>query len=375
MVVMNIRKSLIAVGAASALALAGCSSSATKDSGMKERGDPLVVKASFYPLQYLVEQIGGDLVSVDSLTPPGTDAHSLELSPKTVSELSGADAVVYLRGFQTAVDEAVDQAKPSHVLDVTESAELMETGAHHHHHHDDEADHDHEGEDHDHEAEGHDHEAESHEGEDHDHASEPHEADHDHEAGHEDEEHDHDHEGEGHDHEHNMAGDPHFWLDPARMEQVAKQINKFLAETDPSHAQEYEKNTNEVVSKLKDLDKSVTNSFGNCALDTFVVSHEAFGYLAAKTGLHQVGVSGLEPEVTPSPQRLKEISDVVKENGVKVIYAEANVSPKAIEVLAHDLGIETLVLDPGATQNDPDVDYLQIMTKNLENLKKGLDCK
>lgn len=357
MVVMNIRKSLIAVGAASALALAGCSSSATKDSGMKESGDPLVVKASFYPLQYLVEQIGGDLVSVDSLTPPGTDAHSLELSPKTVSELSGADAVVYLRGFQTAVDEAVDQAKPSHVLDVTESAELMETGAHHHHHHDDEAGHDHEGEDHDHEAEGHDHEAEGHE-----HASEPHEID-------------HDHEGEEHDHEHNMAGDPHFWLDPARMEQVAKQINEFLAETDPSHAQEYKKNTETVVSKLKDLDESVTSSFGNCALDTFVVSHEAFGYLAAKTGLHQVGVSGLEPEVTPSPQRLKEISDVVKENGVKVIYAEANVSPKAIEVLAHDLGIETLVLDPGATQNDPDVDYLQIMTKNLENLKKGLDCK
>lgn len=325
MVVMNIRKSLIAVGAASALALAGCSASSTKDSAMKDSSGPLVVKASFYPLQYLVEQIGGDLVSVDSLTPPGTDAHSLELSPKTVSELSSADAVAYLRGFQTAVDEAVNQAKPSHVLDVTESAELMETGTHHHHHHDDEADHDHEGED--------------------------------------------------HEHEHNMAGDPHFWLDPARMEQVAKQINKFLAETDPSHAQEYEKNTKTVVSKLKDLDESVTNSFGNCTFDTFVVSHEVFGYLAAKTGLHQVGVSGLEPEVTPSPQRLKEISDVVKENGVKVIYAEANVSPKAIEVLAHDLGIETLVLDPGATQNDPDVDYLQIMTKNLENLKKGLDCK
>ncbi|MDK8351175.1 zinc ABC transporter substrate-binding protein, partial [Gleimia europaea] len=52
---------------------------------MKDSSDPLVVKASFYPLQYLVEQIGGDLVSVDSLTPPGTDAHSLELSPKTVS--------------------------------------------------------------------------------------------------------------------------------------------------------------------------------------------------------------------------------------------------------------------------------------------------
>ncbi|WP_297554325.1 metal ABC transporter substrate-binding protein [uncultured Actinomyces sp.] len=326
---------------------------------MKDSGDALVVKASFYPLQYLVEQIGGDLVSVDSLTPPGTDAHSLELSPKTISELSAADAVVYLRGFQSAVDEAVDQAKPSHVLDVTESAHLMETGAHHHHHHDNEADHDHEGDDHDHEAEGHDHEHDhDHEGEGHDHEAEG-----------------HDHEGEEHDHEHNMAGDPHFWLDPARMEQVAKQINEFLSETDPSHAQTYKQNTDTVVAKLKELDDSVTSSFDNCALDTFVVSHEAFGYLAAKTGLHQVGVSGLEPEVTPSPQRLKEISEVVKENGVKVIYAEANVSPKAIEVLAHDLGIETLVLDPGATQNDPDVDYLQIMTKNLDNLKKGLDCK
>ncbi|MDO5729979.1 MAG: metal ABC transporter substrate-binding protein, partial [Actinomycetaceae bacterium] len=160
---MNISKKLITVAAAGAFALAGCSqagSNATTDSDSSSNDGRLTVKASFYPLQYLVEEIGGENVTVDSLTPPGTDAHSLELSPKMVSDLSQSDAVVYLKGFQSAVDEAVKEAGPAHVLDVTEAAQIVETSedGHDHEHEADEHEHDHEG--HDHEAEGHNHGAE-----------------------------------------------------------------------------------------------------------------------------------------------------------------------------------------------------------------------
>ncbi|MDO5048907.1 MAG: metal ABC transporter substrate-binding protein [Actinomycetaceae bacterium] len=340
---MNIRKSFIALGASAALILAGCGTASEGEPGNSDSG-ALDVKASFYPLQYLVEQVGADKVSVDSLTPPGADAHSLELSPKGVAEISASDAVVYLKGFQSSVDAAIAEAGPSHVLDVTDAAKLAETGVAH----------DHEGETPEEHAE---HAEEGHEGE----TPEEHA--------------EHAHEGDDHGHAHDLEGDPHFWLDPQRMALVAIELGDFLSEVDAQNADFYKANAKDVAAQMEDLAGQIQSELTTCEHDTFIVSHEAFGYLAQLTGLKQVGVSGIDPEVTPSPERLKQISDLVKETGSKVIYTEVNISPKVIEVLADDLGVETMTLDPAATQNDPHSDYVDIMKQNLENLQKGLGCK
>ena len=100
-----------ACAAATALALSACTSTATSGDSSSKDGK-LTVMASFYPLQYLAEKIGGEHVSVTSLTPEGAEPHDLELSPKMVDSLSSADAVVYLAGFQSAVDEAIEQQAP-----------------------------------------------------------------------------------------------------------------------------------------------------------------------------------------------------------------------------------------------------------------------
>ena len=184
-----------ACAAATALALSACSTTASSGGGASKDGT-LTVMASFYPLQYLAEKVGGEHVTVTSLTPAGAEPHDLELSPKMVDSLSNADAVVYLAGFQSAVDEAIEQHAPKTVIDVSPAAELVEVDS---------------SANHPAEEEGHDHEAQSGETEAHDHDHEGH----DHE-GHDHEGHDH----EGHDHEghsHDMSADPHFWLDPVRM--------------------------------------------------------------------------------------------------------------------------------------------------------------
>ncbi len=66
--------------------------------------------ASFYPFAYVAEQVGGDHVDVDNLTSPGVEPHDVELKPKQVGSVQTADLVVYQRGFQSAVDDAVDRA-------------------------------------------------------------------------------------------------------------------------------------------------------------------------------------------------------------------------------------------------------------------------
>ncbi|WP_418606101.1 metal ABC transporter substrate-binding protein [Georgenia sp. SUBG003] len=78
--------------------------------------------ASFYPLQFVAEEVGGEDVSVSSMTPPGGDAHTLELAPAEVRAIGRADLVVYQSGFQPTVDEAVSVTAPEHVVDLADLA-------------------------------------------------------------------------------------------------------------------------------------------------------------------------------------------------------------------------------------------------------------
>ena len=87
----------------------------------------LAVVASFYPLQWLTAQVGGDAVAVSSLTEPGVEPHDLELTPQDVAAVGQADLVVFLSGFQPAVDEAAGQQAEDTAFDVAEAAALTLT--------------------------------------------------------------------------------------------------------------------------------------------------------------------------------------------------------------------------------------------------------
>jgi zinc transport system substrate-binding protein len=65
------------------------------------------VVASFYPLAFAAEQVGGEAVSVENLTPPGAEPHDLEVSPSDVSKIKSADLVLLLgHGFQPQLEDA-----------------------------------------------------------------------------------------------------------------------------------------------------------------------------------------------------------------------------------------------------------------------------
>lgn len=334
---MNIKRpialSTVALAAASLTACSQPTASTPSDS-TAQTGGQLKVMASFYPLKYLTEQIGGELTSVTSLTPDGAEPHDLELSPASVDQLGKADAVVYLKGFQSAVDEAVEHNAPKTVIDVAPAVQLVKVSDSGNH------------------VDDHDHDA-----------------DHDHEA-----DHDHDHKAE-HDHDHDMSTDPHFWLDPERMSQAATLIGQALADADPKNAQTYTSNAANVSHSMKDLGTELVSGTATCEHTTFVTAHAAFGYLADRTGLTQVGISGLDPDSSPSPARLQEISELVKAQGVSTIFTEALIDPKVAETLAKDLGIETAVLDPIESQVNPNEDYAAAMRNNITALRTALHCK
>ena len=115
MILMTFRRT-VPLLLATALAAAGCS--APNDS------EPKVVTA-FYALEYATKQVVGPMAEVTNLTTPGVDAHDLELSPKQVASLADAELVIYLKGFQPAVDESIENSGATRVFDVSEAAHLV----------------------------------------------------------------------------------------------------------------------------------------------------------------------------------------------------------------------------------------------------------
>jgi zinc transport system substrate-binding protein len=329
MIPMNVwttRAVTAATASAAALALAGCGSSegAAADGG---DGDGITVLAGFYPLEWAAQRVGGDRADVSSLTPPGAEAHDLELAPQDVAAVAEADLLVYLEGFQPALDEAAQNEAAGTAWDAGPAADLTLT------------------------AEEHAHEGETAE----EHAAHA-------EAG------EHAEEGE--------ATDPHFWLDPVRLASVGDALAERLAEADPDGAATYEQNAAALRADLEALDAEVQAGLARCAVDTVVTGHDAFGYLGDRYGLEVVGISGLSPSAEPSPAAQAEISELVRERGVTTVYTETLVDPAVAETVATEAGVRTAVLDPleGLTDESAGSDYLEVMRANLATLQEGQSC-
>jgi len=297
-----------------ALAAAACGGS-TSEAPTGASGDaPLAVTVGFYPYEFVAQRVGGDDVQVTNLTAPGAEPHDLELSPQQVAGLSETDLVVYARGFQPAVDEAVEQQAQDRALDVLSAVELLD-GVH----------------------------SEEEEGAD------------------------EEHEGE------ELEGDPHVWLDPTRLATIAGAVADRLGELDPDRAEVFERRAVELSAGLKELDGDMREGLSDCERKQIVTSHDAFGYLAAAYGLEQVSLAGLSPEDEASPKRLAEVATYAKEKGVTTVFFEELVSPKVAQSLAREVGAEAKVLSP--LEGPPESgDYLSAMRTSLESLRTALGC-
>ncbi|MFN8183357.1 MAG: metal ABC transporter substrate-binding protein [Candidatus Nanopelagicales bacterium] len=283
--------------AAAGLVLTGCT--ATNSGG---GADGLPVVTSHYPVEFLVEQVGGDLVDVQTLTAPGTEPHDLELSPQQVAEVDQAAALFYIADFQPAVDEVVGEAG-GEVVDVSQGLPLRTAAST---------------------------------------------------------------DGQG-------GTDPHVWLDPVLMQQMATTVADGLAQADPEHAEQYQDNARALQAKLTDLDGQWRKGTRDCRIRTMVVSHEAFGYLANQYGFDQKGIAGLSPETEPSASAIAELASFVRDNGVTTVYTEALVDPSVAETVAQEAGAQTAVLDP--LEGPPaQGDYLSGMRENLQTVRDGQSC-
>jgi zinc transport system substrate-binding protein len=271
------------------------------------------VVTSFYPLGYVAHRIAGGHATVVDLTHPGQEPHDLELSVRQTADVVDADVLFYERGFQPAVDRAVDEAvsetddraagrrrggvRGLQVVDAARTARLV-------------------------------------------------------------------------------GDDPHFWLDPTRLARVATAFERRLAAVDPGHATTYARRLAALRHDLARLDTSFRAGLRHCRIRTIVVSHDAFGYLGRRYGLQVLGINGLSPDAEPSPFHVREIQQVIDRRHITTVFSEELASRAFADSIAGDLGLRSAVLDPieGLDAATAHQDYLSLMRRNLATLERANRC-
>lgn len=395
----------------------------TAGNDMVMQDEKIRVFASFYPYYEFTRNVAGDHALVEQYLPTGVEAHDWEPRAAEIQSLKDADVFVYNGlGLEPYVDNLIDSGEFNHVIFVkaSDGVDLIKPGDEHG---DEHGDREH-AEDfieelehviaefeeghldvtqaleqideilHEHEGDGHDHGNNTIEGIE--------EILHEVEDGHftpeqgmeeihhfildiegmhmDDEMHTDDemHEDE-HGHHHDFEFDPHIWLDPILVKQQVLNIKDGLIEADPGNMEHYEQNAQEYIEKLDALDMNTRSSLSSCGKDTFVPFHNAFTYFAERYDLHILPLGGLAPDAEASATEIAEFVDFVRENDIKVIFAEELVDPRLAQVIADEAGAEVMLLSPlealSPEEVGTDVTYLEKMEQNIDSLRIALECQ
>lgn len=184
-----------------------------------------------------------------------------------------------------------------------------------------------------------------------------------------DEAHEHEHEGHEHAEEDYNA---HVWVSISNYIQQVETVTISLMELDPERAEQYRKNGDIYIEKLAALRDEMHQELDDLPNRDIVTFHEAFPYFAEEFNLHIAAVVNREPDSQPSAKELADAIRLIRETGVKAVFAEPQYSESAAQVISAESGATLYLLDPAATgEDDPDA-YLNAMKNNLEILKEAL---
>jgi ABC-type Zn uptake system ZnuABC Zn-binding protein ZnuA len=309
-----------------AMILALLTSAACGGGGRPAEGaaDSISVVATTTQVADFARQIGSGAVHVTQLLRPNVDPHDFDPSPADLQALAEADVVVENgAGFEPWLDEAVSSAGyAGEVVDASRGVHLREG------HQEDEA-------------------------------------------------------GEQPDGDHEHGGqDPHIWHDPANAKVMAGNIERALAKADPSGAAGYAQRRHAYDAELDRLDGWIRQRIASIPQSDrkIVTNHDAFGYYLDRYGLTYIGaiVPSFDTSAEITGKNLTDLVADVRKTGVKAIFSESTLPPKAAQSLAAEAGVKVVggenalygdSLGPAGSDADT---YIAMMRHNTEVIADAL---
>jgi len=276
----------------------------------------LKVVTTLFPLYDMAKNIGSDKAEVSLLLPPGVEAHSFEPKPGDILKINEADVLVYTGKFMEPWAEDIIKGvvnKDLIVVNASLGTKMIPAAF---------SD-----------------------------SAEPAE-----------------------------SLDPHIWLDFDNAKIMVKNILKAFQLKDPVNRNFYEQKAKDYTNKLTELDTLYKMTLATCKDREIVYGgHYAFGYLAKRYGLKYLAAQGISPDAEPTANDLINLVEQIKKDKIKYVFYEELTSPRIAETLANETGAKMLQLNAAhnlsKNQFDQGLSFFDILKKDLDNLKIGLQCQ
>lgn len=297
--------------------LSGCNLAIQPKSGK------IIIVTTLFPFYEFAQNVGGDKVDVTLLLPPGAEAHTFEPKPSDLIKIEKADLFIYNGvGLEPWAKDILDgiSNKQLTVIEASSYVDLINT--------------------------------EEHIGE-------------------------------------NISNDktdshgvydPHIWLDFKNDLKIVDEIAAALSKKYPVDKNHFLQNAEEYKKSLELLDNQYILALSNCQQHILISGgHNSLTYLGQRYNFSLISVFGISPNSEPTPQKIVEITNILKENNIRYVLFEEMIDPKISDVLARESGAKTIVINPGHNILRDEfinkVTFLQLMERNLESFKAALECK
>jgi len=280
-------------------------------------GGPLLVVTTSTDLKSLVEAVGGDKVQVETLAPPLSDPHSMEVKPGQLAKLKAAALLVrigldhepWLAPALRTVNEPRFASGSPNYLDTSKGIQLLQAetprlradkGAHVH-----------------------------------------------------------------------GLGNTHYWLDPENSRPITAAILEALSRLAPAERGYFEDNRKRFLvrldERLKDWQRAMTPLKGA----RVVVFHESWPYFAERFGLVIVAALESTPGVPPSPSYLATLIQKMRDSGIRLLIAEPYSDASIVKQVATHSGATAVTLIPSVGGDPAASDYLSLFDLNIKRLSQS----
>jgi ABC-type Zn uptake system ZnuABC Zn-binding protein ZnuA len=142
------------------------------------------------------------------------------------------------------------------------------------------------------------------------------------------------------------SADPHYWLAPVNAKAIARTVAGELEGLAPERRVEIQTALRTCLGRLDALDAEVREILADLPTRRIATFHDAFGYFADAFGLEVAAVFEPFPGREPGPRFVAEFQRKIRATGVRVLFAEPQLSLEPLRPIARDLGITLSVLDP-----------------------------
>ena len=348
--------------------LVGCSGTKTSD---KEKEYRLKIVTSLFPYYDMARAVIGDVKGIDlkMIVTPGQDSHSFEPTPSDVIQMENADVLIYNGGsLETWIDTLLDslnnkkqiQMKMMDYVDVLneEIVEGMDTRF-----------------------EEHDHDENSHKEDNHN--KENHKEDSHSEENHKEDNHSEDSSNDSEFHnedseEEHEETDEHIWTSPVNEIIMTEKICEALSKALPEEKENFQKNAENYISQLKELDNEFRTIVENAKTNEIIFADKfPLQYFAKEYGLkYYAAFPGCGSDMEPSAKTIAFLVDKIKEDNIKAVFYLELSSHIVADAIETDTGAKPLQFNSchNITQKqfDSGVTYVDLMKENVNNLKIAL---